>query len=230
MIDFNFFLWPMLLPLIIPIAYCIKNIKASCVDISLISFSIFIIVVLYWPLTLGIRSPANLFSKFLLFIIIPIILLSLRLKNKKAIIKEFELFGLTQKNIKKSTILGFIFIPLMVLITVLIQYYIGFSPNNPDVYLGIMSFFESFTEEFFFRGILFIFLISKTNFKIAYSTSLSCFILAHPQNLTSLFIIGTLVQGIITLEICRRSQNLIGSWMVHGTNRLVSIVLLPFLF
>lgn len=189
-----------------------------------------LIVIFYWPLTLAITSPANIITKFILFILIPLLILQKGLRIKKGISKKFELIGLSRKNIKKSIILGLFFLPIMVLITILVQFNIGFSSNDPHLFLGIISFFESFTEEFFFRGILFLFLMSKTNFKIAYSTSLACFILAHPQNITSIFIISTIVQGLITLEISRRTRNLIGPWVVHGTNRLFSIALLPFLF
>jgi len=188
------------------------------------------IVIFYWPLTLNIQSPANIITKSILFVIVPLLILALHLKDKKDISKEFELIGISKKNIKKSIVLGIIFLPIMLFITFLVQYYIGFPTSDSDVFIGIMSFIESFTEEFFFRGILFLFLMSKTNFKIAYITSLACFILAHPQNLTSFFIIGTIVQGILTLEICRRTRNLIGPWIVHGTNRFFSIAVLPFIF
>lgn len=230
MFELNFFLWPMLLPLIIPLVYCIKNKMTSCFEILLIAVIMIFIVIFYWPLTLNIQSPANIITKSILFVIVPLLILSLRLKDKKDISKEFELIGISKKNIKKSIVLGIIFLPIMLFITFLVQYYIVFPTSDSDVFIGIMSFIESFTEEFFFRGILFLFLMSKTNFKIAYITSLSCFILAHPQNLTSFFIISTIVQAILTLEICRRTRNLIGPWIVHGTNRFFSIAVLPFIF
>ena len=230
MVELDFFLWPMLLPLIIPILYCIKNKVTPCVEILLVAFSMIVIVIFYWPLTLAIPTPANIITKFILFMLLPLIILTTGLKIKKDIKEKLELIGLSRKNIKKSFMLGLFFLPIMLLITALVQFGIGFSSNDPNLFLGVMSFFESFTEEFFFRGILFLLLMSKTNFKIAYSTSLACFILAHPQNITSIFIISTIVQGLITLEICRRTRNLIGPWVVHGTNRIFSIAIIPFLF
>jgi membrane protease YdiL (CAAX protease family) len=161
---------------------------------------------------------------------IPLLLLTLQTSDKINILKKIELIGLSRKNIKKSIIFGILFLPIMLLVTFLVQYYNGFSTSDPDVFWGVISFIESFTEEFFFRGVLFLFLIKKTNFKIAYITSLMSFILAHPQNITDLLILSTIVQGIITLEICRRTRNLIGPWLVHGTNRFFSIVILPFIF
>ena len=135
-------------------------------------------------------------------------------------------FGLTIKGLTSSIKLGLIFIPLMFIVTFLVKYMIN-AYYIFDFPLGVISFFESFTEEFFFRGVLFLFLMSKTNFKVAYVTSLSSFILMHPQNFTNLFIISTLVQGLITLEICRKTHNLAGAWIVHGANRFFSIVIYP---
>ena len=116
----------------------------------------------------------------------------------------------------------------MLTVTFLAKFMIGgvLVSNYP---LGVVSFIESFTEEFFFRGILFIFLVRKTNLKIAYFTSLFSFVLMHPQNFSNPFIISTIVQGFLTIEICRRSKNLVGAWVLHGTNRFFSIVILPIL-
>ena len=191
------------------------------------------IVIAYWPLTLGFDSTANIVTKFLLFVFLPLIVLFVtwKLKNKSKKKKKdysFKQFGITEKGFEKSLKLGFLFLPIMLTVTFLAKFMIGGAlvSNYP---LGVVSFVESFTEEFFFRGILFIFLLRKTNLKIAYVTSLASFVLIHPQNFTSPFIISTIVQGFLTIEICRRSKNLVGAWVLHGTNRFFSIVILPFL-
>ena len=95
---------------------------------------------------------------------------------------------------------------------------------------GVISFFESFTEEFYFRGLLFLVLAAYIDVRLAYVISITSFVLAHPQHLISYFIIPTIVQGILTLEIVRRSNNLIGAWLLHGANRIFLLVILPFLF
>ena len=221
----------MLIPLVIPIFYCLKYKRESLLDIIVIILVMIGIVISYWPLTLGFSSSANIITKFLLFVFIPLfflyILYRIRHRQEK---KDFKLnqFGITSYELETSLKLGFLFIPLMLLVTFLVKYIMGgtFYPNFP---LGVVSFIESFTEEFFFRGILFLFLISKTNFKIAYITSLGSFVLLHPQNFTNPFIISTIAQGIITLEICRRSSNLSGAWLVHGVNRFFGIALYPLL-
>jgi membrane protease YdiL (CAAX protease family) len=132
----------------------------------------------------------------------------------------------TKQGLRKSLFWFLLFLPIMFIVSGLIQYFNG-ATWSADPVAGTISFFEAFTEEFFFRGILFIFLLQKTNMKIAYVTSLACFILVHPQNLTTLFIVGTIIQGIVTLEIARRSQNIIGSWMLHGSNRFFELAILP---
>jgi membrane protease YdiL (CAAX protease family) len=116
----------------------------------------------------------------------------------------------------------------MLVTTGLIQYFQGVS-WSVELVAGSISFFEAFTEEFFFRGILFVFLLQKTTMKIAYATSLASFTLMHPQNLTTIFIIGILLQGILTLEITQRSKNILGTWLLHGSNRFFELVFLPLL-
>lgn len=231
--EFDFFLWPMLMPMFIPIFYGLKYKRESLLEIIIITIVMIGIVISYWPLSLGFNSSANIITKFLLFVLIPILFLYLNYKiinrysHKKS---DFQLnqFGITRNGIEKSLKLGFILIPLMFLVTFSAKYMIG-GISDPNFPLGVVSFVESFTEEFFFRGILFLFLMSKTNLKIAYITSLTSFILMHPQNFTNPFIISTIAQGLITLEICKRSSNLAGAWIVHGANRFFSIALYPLL-
>ena len=224
----------MLIPMIVPILYGIKYKRESFLEISIITLFMIFIVIAYWPLTIELNSSANIIAKFLLFVLVPLLFLYLTFKirneqRKKKLDFKLDQFGISSIGIDKSLKLGFLFIPLMLLVTYIAKYMIdgSFNPNFP---LGVVSFVESFTEEFFFRGILFIFLMRKTNFKIAYITSLASFILMHPQNFTNPFIISTIVQGFLTIEICRRSKNLVGAWVVHGTNRFFSIAIIPFLF
>lgn len=62
--------------------------------------------------------------------------------------------------------------------------------------------------------------------KVAYVTSVSSFVLMHPNNLADVFILSTIVQGFLTVEVCRRSKNLLGAWIVHGANRFFIIVII----
>lgn len=228
--QFDFFLWPMLLPMVLPMIYTIKDKQGSFGEVSIITCTMVLIVIAYWPLTLGLDSSSNIGAKFLLFVCLPLMFLYIPWKIRQKQNKDFPLheFGITRNGFKKSLKLGFLFIPLMLLVTFVTRYMIG-GISTPYFSLGVVSFIESFTEEFFFRGILFLFLLPRTNLPVAYITSLSCFVLMHPQNITNPFIFSTILQGLLTLEICRQSRNLIGAWVLHGTNRFFSIVILPFL-
>ena len=230
---FDFFLWPMLIPMIIPIVYGIKYKRDSLIEIGVITFTMIFIVVAYWPLTLGLNSTSNIVTKFLLFVFMPLVFLytTWKIRNKQKKKKQehsFKQFGITEEGFEKSLKLGFLFLPIMLIVTFIAKYMIGGTLGG-NFSLGVVSFVESFTEEFFFRGVLFIFLLSRTNLKIAYVTSLASFVLMHPQNFSNPFIISTIVQGFLTIEICRRSKNLVGAWVLHGTNRFFSIVIIPFI-
>lgn len=223
----------MLIPMFLPLVYALRYKRESLIEIGLIILSMVLIVILYWPLTLGFDSTSNIVTKFLLFILLPLFLLYTackiqnKLKNEKQEI-SFEQFGITRDGFGKSLRLGLLSIPLMLLVTYAARYMIdGILEVNFPV--GVVSFIESFTEEFFFRGILFLFLISRTDLKIAYITSLASFVLMHPQNFNNPFIFSTIVQGFLTIEICRRSKNLVGAWVLHGTNRFFSIAVIPFI-
>jgi len=86
-------------------------------------------------------------------------------------------------------------------------------------------FFEAFNEEFLFRGVLLLYLWKITDFKVAYVTSVLAFILAHPQHLTSLSLIGVAAQGILLGIVTYKTKNLVGPWISHGLNRVIPQIL-----
>ena len=211
-----------------PSFYCFKYKKESLAEIGTITASMFLVVVLYWPLQSSnfLSTQTYIAVKFLLFVILPLLCLSILKRNKSSL--KLGQFGIKKEGTKKSFWLCILFMPIMLAVTFVIQYVNGVF-LDVDLLTGTISFFEAFTEEFFFRGILFIFLLNRTNLKIAYFTSLASFVLVHPQHFATIFIIGTIVQGILTIEICRRSDNLIGAWLLHGINRFFIIAIVPLL-
>ena len=224
----------MLIPMVLPLVYAVKYKRDSLIEIGVITFTMIFIVVAYWPLTLGLNSTSNIVTKFVLFVFVPLVFLYItwKIRNKQKNKKQeysFKQFGITEERFEKSLKLGFLFLPIMLIVTFIAKY-MAAGTLDGNFSLGVVSFVESFTEEFFFRGVLFLFLMSRTNLKIAYVTSLASFVLTHPQNFTNPFIISTIVQGFLTIEICRRSKNLVGAWVLHGTNRFFSIAIMPFLF
>jgi membrane protease YdiL (CAAX protease family) len=228
LVGLNLFLWPMLVPMIIPLVYSMKYKRDALFEIGAIITALMLIVFLYWPLLTSnfLRSYTYVGTKVLLFVVLPLVAL-LSIKHNFSPLQGSN-YGIQKKSMKKSMVWCILFLPFMFIVTGLIQYAYGIT-WSADLAAGIISFFEAFTEEFLFRGILFILLLRKTNMKIAYVTSLMSFLLMHPQNLLTIFTIGTLVQGILTLEIARRSQNIIGSCVLHGSNRFFTLVLLPLL-
>jgi membrane protease YdiL (CAAX protease family) len=225
-VNIDLFLWPMLLPLALPLMYSLASKKDSFKDIAAITLTMIVIVILYWPLTTAIITPANIAVKFLLFVILPLAVFLLLQRTTEVF--SFAQFGIQKKGIRKSVLLSVAFLPIMFLTTFVIQYYSGIT-SHADLFLGTVSGIESFTEEFFFRGILFLFLLQRTNLNIAYVTSLASFVLMHPQNYTNLFLLITILQGVLTIEVCRRSGNLTGAWLLHGANRFFTIAVLPFI-
>ena len=193
MVNFDFFLWPMVIPMVLPLVYTAFFKKKYFFEIGIITFSMIFTVIAYWPLTTGFQATANIIPKSILFVISPFILLSIYWKCKKNKEDHFSLFGLTDKNLEKSFKLGLMFIPLMLFITFLAKIIMNSPIGDPNLEVGVVSLIESFTEEFFFRGVLFLLLISRTNIKIAYITSLASFVLMHPQNFTNPFIISTII-------------------------------------
>jgi membrane protease YdiL (CAAX protease family) len=216
----------MLIPMIILLIYCVKYKREVLTEIGIVTLAMVLIVVLYWPLlTSNLAVPFTYpVIKALLFVLLPLTLLVV-IRRDTALLHG-ALYGVTKQGLKKSLFCFVLFLPIMLVVAGMIQYLHGVT-GSADLVAGTLSFFEAFTEEFFFRGILFIFLLQKTNIKIAYVTSLTSFILVHPQNLTTFFIVATIIQGILTLEIARKSKNIIGSWMLHGSNRFFELVILP---
>jgi membrane protease YdiL (CAAX protease family) len=227
--EVNFFLWPFLLPLITLFIYCVWR-KRSALQISgLILISGICIVGVYWPLiTMDFFQPFNyVFVKFLLFVFVPVLFLKIVLKKQFRDI--FISTGLQKKGLNNSLFLFFIFLPIMLLFSGVVSYLSG-NIVQGSFDAGVFSFFESFTEEFFFRGLLFLVLTAYIDVRFAYVISITSFVLVHPQHLTSFFIVPTIVQGLLTLEIVRRSNNLIGAWFLHGANRVFLLLILPYLF
>ena len=138
---FNLFLWPMLLPLIIPISYCIIYRKDRLGEILVISLSMILIVILYWPLSFKLYTDANFYAKVILFVILPILLLYIYRRIHKHTLTsdekifEWKHFGITNEGLEKSLKLGLFFIPIMIGATFVINFYLGVSANL-NFYIG----------------------------------------------------------------------------------------------
>lgn len=124
--------------------------------------------------------------------------------------------GVGRENLGKSIIYGLGAAVVTITITFLLS-----TASGVDLIWSAITFFESFTEEFFFRGVLLLYLMKKTNLKIAYVTSVISFIIVHPQNFSNLFLLSTTAQGILMGIVAYRTRNIIGPWIGHGLNRIL---------
>lgn len=221
----GFFLWQMIIPLVVPLFYCLIYKRKSLREILLICSILIGIVLFYEPIIYS-----NLFSswtyvigKIVLFIFFPILIFSFYYKDLFSFLREI---GFHSFQLKLSLKFFIMFLPLMLGTTAVVFYILNIS-NSINVSFALLMFFESLSEEVLFRGVLFLFLSKKTNIPVAYITSVSCFMLAHPQHFFSFTMIPTLVQGILTVEVVRRSKNLLGAWFLHGVNRIFGILIFP---
>jgi len=225
------FLWPMILPILFLFFYCVIYKKERMREALAILVAIAVMIVLYPPLMdllatdiLGLGYSA---VKLILLVLLPIVCLLLFTRDRSFL--SLKKYGVKKEGIKKSTLLFLILLPVMLIVT-LIQSLSLEGGGSPLFAYGSVMFFEAFTEEFLCRGVLLVFLMSIVDIRIAYFISVMTFVLAHPQYYLPLTlpIIGVLVQAILTAEISRRSGNIIGAWLLHGTNRFFSLVILPF--
>jgi membrane protease YdiL (CAAX protease family) len=209
---------PMLISLIIPIFYCIKYKKDSLNKIIILTICSTVIILLY-PLVIlsgNYLDPTTtyLLIKFVILTILPIIVIA-KLENWKIKQVVIEL-GVNKKNLSKSIFLSILVLLFTLFIGLIILWGIQ---TNTSLYWNIIMFLDAFNEELFFRGVLLIYLCKLTNIKIAFPTSVIAFILAHPHQLTQLFIVSTIVQGILLGYISYKTKNIIGPWISHGLNR-----------
>jgi len=218
-----------LFALLIPIIYSLKNDKKELKSIFLITLCC-IALVIFYPITdyLSILIPLIGYSlgKFILFVMFPVItVFYIENWNLKDI---FSKLGVKKKNISKSVFYGLITAIVTIIITVFILSFTLIESQFDLVYRTIM-FFEAFTEEFFFRGFLFLYLIKKTDLKVAYATSILGFILIHPQHFSRWFLISTISQGILLTIVAEKTKNIIGTWLSHGLNRFVPTLIRIFI-
>ena len=220
---------PMLLAFLIPMIYCLKWRNESLKKVLLI-FICCILIVLLYPITTilnnYIESSLGYFlGKLVLFTVLPLIILAY-LKNWK-IRDTFTEVGLQKRNLGKSIILGFIVLIITIIITLICCWGTKVNISLP---WNIVMFFDAFNEEFLFRGVLLLYMYKITNIRVAYATSILAFVLAHPQHFSSLFLISTIIQGVMLAIITYKTKNIVGPWISHGLNRVIPYVLRALFF
>lgn len=215
----------MLLALPIPVIYCLKWKKESLRKVIAISICCIFIVFLYRITNdLGkiIEPTLGYFiGKLILFTIFPLTMILILEQGKiKTALTEV---GIKKDKLALSILLGLGALVITVILALIIY---GWGQIEPaSAYWNIVMFFEAFNEEFLFRGVLLLYLWKITDLKVAYATSVLAFILAHPQHLTSISLIGVAAQGILLGIVTYRTKNLVGPWISHGLNRIIPQIL-----
>ena len=209
----------LLLPTLLPIIY--NFLKKRPLKPVLLIYLCCILVVLAYPLVDYLSKLHVLgytIGKFLLFVLLPVLFVFyLERWNIKEI---FGKLGVGKNNLRKSVLYGLIGSIIMISVTFLVS-----SSSQFDLVYSTIMFFESFNEEFFFRGFLLLYLMSKTDFKLTYLTSILAFVLIHPQHFDSIYILSAITQALLTTHITSKTKNILGPWFLHGLNRLVPGIL-----
>jgi len=221
----SFPLKPMLLALLIPLVYSLCKVRKKdrkelkpILLISLCSVGTVIFYGITYYLSNYLGAFGTLFGysigKFILFVLLP--MATIFYIERWPAKKIFSELGVKKAGIEKSVLYGL----LVAVVTIIITIFVSVRADFDLTYRTIM-FFEAFTEEFFFRGFLFLYLAKKTNRKVAYATSILGFILIHPQHFISPFLISTITQGILMTIVADKTDNVVGPWIGHGLNRFV---------
>lgn len=210
----------LVIAVLIPLIFSLKERKEVKPVIAILICSIGVVV--FYPLTTFLANLEPVFGyaagKVILFVLFPVAtILYVERWNLKDI---FSNLGIRKRGLRKSLIYGLLAAIVTIAITVLVA-----TSSQFDLTYRIIMFFEAFTEEFFFRGFLFLYLLRKTSRKIAYVTSILGFVLIHPQHFLSFFLISTITQGILLTVVADRTKNVIGPWVSHGLNRFFPVLI-----
>ena len=205
----------LIVALLIPLMYCLKWKKKEVKNIALLNVC-GLMMVFFYPLTHSLSTKGGVvgytIGKTIIFVLLPMLLVFYTEKWK---IKDILFHaGIRKENMRKSIIYGLMAAGITIIITVLVS-----SASEPDIFWRVVMFFEAFTEEFFFRGILLLYLARKTNTRVAFLTSVVGFILIHPQHFGSKFVISTVAQAILLAIVVNKTENIMGAWLAHGLNR-----------
>lgn len=222
----QFVISPMLIALIIPVVYAFLRKKNELKNVLIIIGASVGAILLYPLVSLlsgNIPYIGYTIGKFIIFVFIP--LLAVYYIERWDFKKIFKNLGIRKENISKSIIYG-ILVALLTISGFIIGVFLNFITIQAfDFVFSSIMFVEAFTEEFFFRGFLFLYLMRKTNLKVAFITSVLAFLLAHPQHFVAYMLIPTILQGTLLTIVTYKTKNIIGPWISHGMNRFFAVLI-----
>jgi membrane protease YdiL (CAAX protease family) len=180
-----------------------------------------------------------------LFTFIPY--LYIKLVKKESIKNSLNLGEFQLKRLKLGFILGFFSFSIVIIGYIIFSKYIDTQTlvenlnkikvnKNNFIYIGLyIIFVNSFLEEFFFRGFIFLNIYEEGNKHMAYIYSSALFALYHMGMIQSWFnmyliilcMISLMGVGIVFNYLNTRSKNYMNSWIVHILAD-ISIILIGF--
>ncbi len=214
----------MLLVLPLPLGYCLLRRRTTWRAVLGLTVCCVIVVLLYpavFVLSDAFGAVGYAAGKFALFVMVPLV--ALTFLERASVREVLPRVGVQWLNARRSLLLGGLAAVVMILVTLFVT-----SPGI-DVFVSIVLFFEAFTEEFLFRGVLLIYLATKTRNWVACTTSILAFVLVHPQSFGSWFLVSTVAQAVLLAIVAERTRNLAGPWVAHGLNRSLPQAILALL-
>lgn len=173
------------------------------------------------------------FIKVILFFLVPVIYF---ISNRKEVLELKKLFVPRRVDFAHSLLLGVVCYLLILLFYFLLEKYFDFSNITKNltsdigvtadnfVYVSLyISLFNSFLEEFFFRGFAFITLRKHTSGKFAYIFSSFLFAFYHigmTLGWVHIFVfllgfVGLIIGGFMFNYLNDKTNNIYPSWFVH---------------
>lgn len=173
-------------------------------------------------------------SKLFMFIIIPIIYI--KIIKKSDFKTEMNLRNIDRKNLKLGLLFGGAAFFILVIAYFIFGSFIDFNGIAADltskskisasnfIFIGLyITFGNSFLEEFFFRGFVFLNLYNLKYKKLSYiysSTLFACYHIGIFKSWFNIWLILLCLAGLFTVGVVfnwlnTKSKNFINSWLVH---------------
>lgn len=207
----------LLLVLPLPLAYSLRWNRAGWRPVLGVSGCCVLATLLY-PLVFFLSDGLGILGyavgKFALFVLLPLV--ALAHVERDSIRRVLPQVGVRWQNMRRSLVFGGLAAVVTILVTLIVTV-----AQSIDLFVSVVLFFEAFTEEFLFRGVLLVYLATKTSTWVAYTTSIVGFVLVHPQNFESWYLVSTVLQAVLLAIVAERTRNLAGPWVAHGLNRSV---------
>ncbi|MDF2673273.1 MAG: hypothetical protein K0R09_1538 [Clostridiales bacterium] len=214
--------------------FSMKNEKRTLVPYILISSLLACAALYYMEQEIGVSYPIKTGVKLLVFLIIPVIYFAFT-KDKNIYISPTS-----RSNEKRSLFIGLfsglLFFVILIGVYYLLQSFIDFEPIISDlqtklnvtplnfIFVGIyITLGNSFIEEFFFRGFVFLGIYKSGRTVAAYLFSSLLFALYHIMIIRSWFtlplfllaVFGLFMVGILFNWMDTKSRNFLNSWIAH---------------